>query len=517
MLNSYAISGNQLNIEKTKSSARNRSLVVLAFLSAVYCIGTMVPGRFAVTDEVFFKAAGRNWATTGHFAAPEIVGRLSQGPPLSEIYFAQPPVYTFLFGAYVKLAGFSPRSCIAYDMIIHLLLIWSAMLVGRTIYRLEWNWAALCGALPVTIGTVGRPDELGIVFAMWAAIAFRSRLPDRLSVPIGGVLLGLCLCTSLGAFLFLSPLALWELFSTQQDPTKKIADIGLAAAVCLLVAAACVSPILIAHPTAYRQLIEHAGEQSTVLSAVTGEKRNSTLGFVEPWLTMMRYGYSYGFLIAGLLVFSLLCRCLDGSADHPAYARIVILILSLFVLMAAMPGKYPYLWFQGCWLLVSCVALGAHVSDAFSSRRQRLLLVFGACVWLLASAPSIRWAIIMWKIPPDQSLTANTKRLQAEVPAGVGVMTTDYWWDLANRDQVYDLAFSDPGVDAIDYIVLSGNGSGRPGIPTGFEARYKAGFVPVSDQLNGTPATLLGHRISRSSYGFGAYVLKKIPTTSTAR
>src|SRR5271166_2671778 len=123
MLNSHAASANQTNVENAGNAARNRSFVALAVLSAVCCISTMVPGRFAVTDEVFFKAAGRNWAMTGRFAAPEITGRLSEGPQLSEVYFAQPPLYTFLFGVYVRMAGFSPRSCIAYDMIIHLLLI----------------------------------------------------------------------------------------------------------------------------------------------------------------------------------------------------------------------------------------------------------------------------------------------------------------------------------------------------------------------------------------------------------
>jgi hypothetical protein len=508
-MEAYAMGGNLPDPERSKRTAL-WYVLALAVLSLVYCIAALVPGRFAVTDEVFFKAAGRNWAMTGRFAAPEITGRLSQGPPLSEIYFAQPPIYTFLFGALVKVAGFSPRSCIAYDTIIHLLLIWSAMLFARIVYGLDWSWAALSGALLVPLGTVGRPDELGIVFAMWSAIAFRSRLPDRIRAAMGGALLGLCVCTSLGAFLFLGPLVLWELFSARQKPAGRIADLGLAALVFVAVTAACVSPILIPHPAAYRQLIEHAGEQSAVLSAVTGEERNSSLGFVESWVTMMKYGFVYGFLIMGLFLFALLCPFLDSSVTHPAYSRIGILFFSLVLLAIAMPGKYPYLWFQGCWLLIACVALASHISN-FRSWRQRALLVFGACVWLLASAPAVRWAYIMWKIPADESLTVSTPRLQAEVPAGVGVMTTDYWWALANRDKVYDLVFSDPGIGAIDYIVLSGNGSGRPGVPTDFKAKYKAGFVPIFDDLNRTPPQIAGHTLSRSSYGFGAYVLKKAP------
>lgn len=488
---------------------RNRSLALLALLSVIYCISTMVPGRFAVTDEVFFKAAGRNWARTGHFAAPELVGRLSQGPPLAEVYFAQPPLYTFLFGLYVRLAGFSPRCCIAYDMLIHLLLIWSAVVFARTIYGLAWNWSALCGALLVTLGTVGRPDELGIVFAMWAAISFRSRLPGRSRAALGGAFLGLCLCTSLGAFVFLSPLVLLELFATEPDLHHKIAAFSLAGFFCALIAAVCVSPILIAHPAAYKQIIEHAGEQSAALSAVTGEPRNSALGFVASWGTTIKYGYGYGLLIIGLALFSLLCWCIGGFASHPAHLRIGALLVSLEAMVFFMPGKYLYIWFQGCWLLIACVALAVHIANSFKSPSGRLLLAFGGCVWLVASMPAIRWADIMWRIPPDQTLIASDRRLQQEIPSGVRVMTTDYWWDLADRDQVYDLIFSDPGINAVDYIVLSGNGSGRPGVPTDFRAEYKAGFVPIFDDLNRIRPQIWGHPISGSSYGFGAYALKK--------
>jgi hypothetical protein len=77
------------------SHKRSTAFICLSFLCLVFAAAELIPGRFAVTDEVFYKAAGRNWAMTGHFAAPEIVGRLTQGPPLTEIDFAQPPLYSF--------------------------------------------------------------------------------------------------------------------------------------------------------------------------------------------------------------------------------------------------------------------------------------------------------------------------------------------------------------------------------------------------------------------------------------
>jgi hypothetical protein len=35
---------------------------------------TIAIGRFTTTDEIAFKAAGREWARSGHFAAPELTG-----------------------------------------------------------------------------------------------------------------------------------------------------------------------------------------------------------------------------------------------------------------------------------------------------------------------------------------------------------------------------------------------------------------------------------------------------------
>src|SRR5258708_20764181 len=88
-----------------KVMSRKTALAILLALSALYCLAELVPGRFAVTDEVFFKAAGRNWAATGRFAAPEMKGYFSNVlvPPATEVFFAYPPLYTFLFGVYTMI------------------------------------------------------------------------------------------------------------------------------------------------------------------------------------------------------------------------------------------------------------------------------------------------------------------------------------------------------------------------------------------------------------------------------
>jgi hypothetical protein len=59
-------------------------------------------------------------------------------------------------------------------------------------------------------------------------------------------------------------------------------------------------------------------------------------------------------------------------------------------------------------------------------------------------------------------------------------MTLDYWRALADQDRVYDTLFSNPDIDQVDYIVVSGNGSGKPATPQVMREKYNtADFQPV--------------------------------------
>lgn len=494
----------------TSRRKRTAALIVLILLSLLYGIAELVPGRFTAPDEVFYKAAGRNWAMTGRFAAPEIVGRLTKGPPLTNVYFAQPPVYTFLYGVYTKLVGFGPRTCILYDVLIHLLLVWSAVAVSRRVFQLSWSVSALCGALFLPLGTVGRSDELGIVFALWAAVAFRCKIHRKAGTLVGGALLGLCCATSLSAFAFLAPLVVWDFLRAKQNGVHKFRDLCAAGAIGLAAAGFCVAPILIFHPAAYEQLFAHAGDQAGILALFAGKGWSSMGDLFQTWTYALRDGFAYGVLILGILGFAVACRSFDKGRSRVEYRHILAGALSVISIVLLMPGKYHYFWFPGAWLLISCVALGAQVSQAISRERRRFLLGLGACLWLCASMWYLRQKVILWTLPPDQSLTVNMKRVRAEIPPGVGVVTTQYWWALAGRDRVYDTILSNPSINDVEYVAVSGNGSGHPATPQWISPKYDNGnFKVVYDHLNPTPASLFGFRISRSSYGFGAYVLKK--------
>ena len=94
---------------------------------------------------------------------------------------------------------------------------------------------------------------------------------------------------------------------------------------------------------------------------------------------------------------------------------------------------------------------------------------------------------------------------------GAGVLTAEYWWALAGRNPVYDTLFSNPGPGSFDYVVVTGNGSGRPDTPiTPSVSIGESHWQNADDHLRSKPPSIFGFRLSRSGYGFGPYILKKI-------
>lgn len=490
--------------------SRQSALVLLMVLSALYCLVELVPGRFVVTDEVYFKAAGRNWAATGQFAAPELKGYRSDiVPPVSDVFFAYPPLYPFLFGVYTKVVGFGPRTCILFDVLIHLLLVWLGALVARLVFGLPWSVALLCGALLLPLGTSGRPDELGIVFALGAALALRKEVPPKAGIPVGGTLLGLCCATSLGACLFLGSIVGCEVTLRERSYSGKLRDLVITALIALIVLSLCLAPILVAHPSSYRQLLVIGAGQTVAGNAGSGGSH--IRNFLKLWIEALHYGYDKVMLIAGCLFYCLACWLFDKSPEKTMYARVVLAVLSLLLLLVLMPGKYFYLWFAGSWLLIVCVALAWHVAQSTPPSTSRPMFALGILIWLIVSMPYFRSKAILWTLPADQSLTVNVNRVRAEVPAGVGVLTSEYWWALAGRNLVYETLFSNPGTDAFDFVVTTGNGSGQVGKPlTTAVSLAGTQWQAVDDHLRATLPSLLGFPLSHSAYGFGPYILKKI-------
>src|SRR5690348_16567635 len=104
------------------ASAWTSSVVPWALLSLAllgYLAFILHYGRLFGQDDIFYKAAGFHWATDGHFAAPELTGRLpGANPPLEKVFACYPPGYPFLFVLTVRAFGFGWRQVMCFDAVI---------------------------------------------------------------------------------------------------------------------------------------------------------------------------------------------------------------------------------------------------------------------------------------------------------------------------------------------------------------------------------------------------------------
>jgi hypothetical protein len=469
-------------------------------------------GRFPATDEIFFKAPGRLWSVTGRFAAPELTGYLKVEPPLEELWAAYTPGYPFLFGLYCKLVGFGWRQCVLYDALIHVTLAGLTYLTLRKLDPSLSRWIALLVGLAVfPLGQAGRPDELGICFALAGLLLLLGAKVGWKALLLSGGLLGLSAFTSLAVALVLGTGVALVLLGQPVPLARRVGLLlawGTAAAA---VFAATIGPLLLLEPAAYRQFVANAQFLDR------GFSPNSLLVF---W----RYGrpvflLTFACVLIAVLSLAFARRHLGQVA---AWARLWAGPLSGVVLvLVGLSGRYTYLWFVGPWLLC---ASAIQVARLYQVRRPRLasgLLVLLVAGVLAGSENGVKETLVLLQLPEDQSLAHNTAKVCELIPEGHVVLTSgEYWWALAGRDQILDSYFSRPSnLDDIDFVVLTGNGSGEPGRPASLapelndsvQADLQAHFQPVYNHLNRSPLRLAGVRLSNSAYGFGPVVLARVP------
>ena len=166
--------------------------IILAFIAFQTTWGRLPQS----SDEVCFKAAGREWAASGHFAAPELINisRLKMG--VEKIFFLYVPLYTFLFGLVVKAIGIGWRACMFYDAVITGVLAGLTFLLTDRVTERKARWVAVVAAaamIPLT--TAGRPDALATCFGI-VSVLLIGGLPSLRRLILSGVALELCAGTS---------------------------------------------------------------------------------------------------------------------------------------------------------------------------------------------------------------------------------------------------------------------------------------------------------------------------------
>lgn len=452
--------------------------IALTAMLAIYVIASIEIGRFTTTDEIAFKAAGREWAHSGHFAAPELSGFAHLQPPVEEIWLAHLPVYTFLFGLFVKIFGFGVAQSVAFDALIHALLALLTFAHARRMLAPPWI-AVLAAALVLPLGTFGRADELSICFGMAALLVAQPVL--------SGILFGITAATNLIAAGLLGILALLRMRSVK---------LLIAAAATFL---ACLAPILITHPAAWRQFGLHASAQfATTMS----------WGIAHSWI----YGRQYLLSVAAALIIGIAAAIIGIAAPFlqrrdvllrfaPAYAVPIILGL--------VAAKSYYLWF------VAPLLLAAACATAWELRAHRVMWIATIVAAMLhggAIVVPVQQQLIAATLPANQQLAPNVAAVRASVPRGSVVLASELWSSIANDVQYRSLVHAGTKIDDVDFVILSGNGSGAPGVPQTLTAAQQAvlaaNFDVVYDNLRRDVPRLLGMPLSRSGWGYGVRIYR---------
>ena len=468
---------------------------LLIALQVLYLAWLLLFGRFMSGDEIAYKAPGREWAQTGNFVAPELRGFgawRDPHDPYALRRLAGPPIYTFAFGLFVKIFGFNPTTNAAYDALLHILLGWATFSVARAIApRSPPSHAALAAIFTLPLGTAGRPDELGALLAMFGAAIVLRHITLKRAV-VAGLLFGLSAGTSLVAagVLMVWPLRAW--WARPKDTLRSAAAFCLSAS---CVFATVMIPILMTVQYGVRQLFRLAGESAGTSYAYA--LKNS-----------LRYGFSHYLAAAAALIIAFAHLLLSRRAEWmPLWLPPIAALVTLFVIL---PVKYYYVWMVVPSLFAAAACALAIVQ--WGPPLRTAILGAALVLWCAAASRFFLMALVRATLPPDQRMSANVDLLRRTIPQGAGVMTYDFWPALAGSTRMYSLEADPPWKD-IDYIVLTGNGSGTPGQPQALRPEQvgyvREHFAPVLDHLNRQPFSL-GPIHTHSAWGYGPLILRRV-------
>lgn len=487
------------------------AMVVLATSAFLF---TCWLGRFPYTDEAVFKSAGKHWAETGRFIAPELSGFLNVNPPLEDIFFIHLPTYPFLFGLWVKLFGFGWHQCITFDAFFHALLIVITFELATSIAR--FTQAQLNISVPAFLGIIapiiiaplpqpGRPDELamclgfvGLRFLLWN-VSSLSR------VVASGTCFGICAATSPGAALTLGFTAFF-LVILLRNPLPSALLHGLIWLVFALgVAGLIIMPVLVGHPDAYKQFLTHAHWVSA-----------------RPFLkdSLAGWGhYKHRVLpVIGLIIFSVfsLSICLkNGWLKWFGCLWAGPLIATVYLILR-MPGEYLYFWFYTPWLIASTIAA---CSVFFRSPDRVRAILAGTVVGLFLLSAYYREALLctyLLNLPEKQTIPYNSLLIAKTIPPHSTVLTTYSWWLFPTGYRLLDPIVSRyKNLDEIDYVVLAPIGGGGMGkyqweiIGSVYKQMIVQRFHPIVNNLPGQPLRLFGISLTHTTWGHGMIIFAR--------
>ena len=391
-------------------------LPLLWSIVLVFGIFTLWFGRFQTTDEVAFKAAGREWAVSGRFAAPEMKGFRNFDPPAEVAWFGQLPIYTFLFGVFVKIFGFHPLQNLAFDLLIHSGVVFLTYAIAKVLAGSGTPSAALAAAAIVPISVIGRADELAMLFGMSAMLLLLTRTSRLVLVP-AGLLLGFAVATAAlagGAFALAAVLIL---ATDPNDVRERFRRTAVCAFAAVVSCAAALVPFLSAYPGVYRQFTSHAAAQ------LRGQ-----------WWPLFESALHYGWQFVAAGAFIVVTSILLFFIDRRVWMRF-LLVPTAFVAVLICPfpvEKHVFLVFRTldrgrCRWLLAAIARSAKRNG----RCVRCPRVLARC-----GHPGCKGCDCHCYAARNQRLSPNVAAVRRLVPRGSVVLASEYWSSIGNDYQV---------------------------------------------------------------------------------
>jgi len=176
------------------------------------------------------------------------------------------------------------------------------------------------------------------------------------------------------------------------------------------------------------------------------------------------------------------------------------------------PWQYIYLLFLSYLLALYNIVFLLMANDGIIKIFVSLLLL------LNFSVPSVEFTKQLLEAsarPVEQSAGAMEEKIYKIIPPGerIAAFSTHYYI-LKKKYDVSTFTLVDYTLPSYHYILLSGNGTGQPGLPK-LPPQYKTfeslldDYEIVFDNLNRNPTRLFNLRITNSGYGFGGILLRR--------
>src|ERR1041385_4366075 len=170
------------------------------------------------------------------------------------------------------------------------------------------------------------------------------------------------------------------------------------------------------------------------------------------------------------------------------------------------PREFYYIF------IMSPVMLAIAMNVIRRSPYAALVATLAFPVYLFAISRVLLLHVVLATLPPDQRIEPNLRLIRSIIPKTSTVMTYDYWPALASEYRLFSTDARPPW-QAVDYIVLTGNGSGTPGqrqsMSDDHDEHVRHEYKVIVDRLNRQPFHL-GPIHTNSAYGFGPLILERI-------